>query len=42
MQRNLDGKKMEAKDVMLELFELLPDDSELTSNYRRKLSMAMY
>lgn len=42
VQRNLDGKKMEAKDVMLELFELLPDDSELTSNYRRKLSMAMY
>ena len=42
VQRNLSGKKLQAKDVMLELFELLPDDSELTSDYRRKLSVALY
>lgn len=42
VQQNLGGKKTEAKDVMLEFFDLLPDDSELVGDYRRKLSMAMY
>ena len=31
-----------ARELMVEVFRVLPDDSELTSNYRRKLSMALY
>ena len=31
-----------ARELMIDIFRVLPDDSELTSNYRRKLSMAMY
>jgi putative thioredoxin len=31
-----------ARKMMVDIFQLLPDDSELTSNYRRKLSAALY
>lgn len=31
-----------ARQVMVDIFRVLPDDSELTSTYRRKLSMALY
>jgi putative thioredoxin len=31
-----------ARQVMVDIFRLLPDDSELTSRYRRKLSAALF
>ena len=31
-----------ARQLMVDIFRLLPDDSELLSEYRRKLSMALY
>ncbi|MEK6247631.1 MAG: tetratricopeptide repeat protein [Planctomycetales bacterium] len=31
-----------ARQIMVDIFQLQPDDSELTSLYRRKLSMALY
>ena len=31
-----------ARQVMLDIFRVLPDDSELTTTYRRKLSTALY
>ncbi len=31
-----------ARDTMVDIFRLLPDDSELTRTYRRKLSTALY
>lgn len=31
-----------ARQTMVDLFRLLPDDSQLVSDYRRKLSMALY
>ncbi len=31
-----------ARKIMVDIFQLLPDDSELTSTYRRKLSAALY
>lgn len=31
-----------ARQVMIDIFRVLPDDSELTTTYRRKLSMALY
>ena len=31
-----------ARQVMIDIFRVLPDDSELTTNYRRKLSLALY
>ncbi len=32
----------QARALMVEVFRVLPEDSELTSEYRRKLSMALY
>ena len=32
----------EARALMVDIFRLLPEDSELTSTYRRKLSTALY
>ncbi len=32
----------EARKLMIEIFQSLPDDSELTTNYRRQLSQVMY
>jgi putative thioredoxin len=31
-----------ARRIMVDIFRLLPDDSELTSTYRRKLAVALY
>ena len=31
-----------ARQVMVDIFRVLPDDSELTTEYRRKLSLALY
>ncbi len=39
---NLDGRRGEAKDLMLELFALLGDDAPLVHDYRRQLSTALY
>lgn len=36
------GVGEQAKQVMVDIFRLLPEDSELTSTYRRQLSMALY
>ena len=36
------GLGEQARVLMLEMFRVLPEDSELTSNYRRKLSSALY
>ncbi len=38
--RKLTGEQ--GRQLMVEVFRILPDDSPLTSDYRRKLSMAMY
>lgn len=40
----LDRKKTgeAARQLMVDIFRVLPDDSELTREYRRKLSMALY
>jgi len=32
----------DARKLMVEIFQALPDDSELTATYRRKLSMVLY
>ena len=37
-----EGLGEEARKVMLNVFRLLPDDSELAADYRRKLSAALY
>ena len=31
-----------ARKIMVDIFQLLPNDSELTSTYRRKLAAALY
>ena len=31
-----------ARQLMVDIFRLLPDDSQLTSEYRRRLSTALY
>lgn len=36
------GTGEQARALMVEVFKILPEDSELTSEYRRKLSMALY
>ena len=42
VQRDRSGVGEPARKLMLEIFLALPADSELTSQYRRKLSMALY
>ena len=32
----------QARQLMVDMFKLLPDDSDLTREYRRQLSMALY
>jgi putative thioredoxin len=36
------GTGESARQMMIEIFRVLPDDSELTGAYRRKLSMLLY
>lgn len=40
--RDRKGVGEQARALMVEVFRVLPDDSELTSEYRRKLSTALY
>jgi len=40
LDRKLTGEK--ARALMVDVFRVLPEDSELTRDYRRKLSMALY
>jgi putative thioredoxin len=42
VQSDRHGFGEEARKLMVDIFRLLPDDSELTSIYRRKLSAALY
>ena len=42
VQKDKQGTGQTARQIMVDIFRLLPDDSELTSTYRRKLSFALY
>ena len=42
VQRDRQGVGEEARRVMVDIFRVLPDDSELTGEYRRKLSTALF
>ncbi|MEE2641402.1 MAG: tetratricopeptide repeat protein [Planctomycetota bacterium] len=42
VRRDKAGWGDRARELMVEVFQSLPDDSELTHEYRRKLSMALY
>ena len=42
VEKDKTGLGDSARQVMIDIFRVLPDDSELTSTYRRKLSMALY
>lgn len=42
IERSKTGVGDEARQLMVDLFHALPDDSPLTTEYRRKLSMALY
>jgi putative thioredoxin len=42
VQRDRHGVGETARRVMVDLFRVLPEDSPLTSDYRRKLAMALY
>jgi putative thioredoxin len=42
VQKDRKGIGEEARQVMVDIFRVLPGDSDLISTYRRKLSMAMY
>jgi putative thioredoxin len=42
VQQDRAGVGEQARQLMIDVFRVLPEDSELTSSYRRKLSMALY
>lgn len=42
VHRDKKGVGVQSKELMVRLFQALPDDSELVSEYRRKLSIALY
>ena len=42
VQRDRQGAGEPARQLMIDIFRVLPEDSELTSTYRRKLSMALF
>ena len=42
VERDRHGVGESARQRMVEIFHVLPDDSELTREYRRRLSMALY
>ena len=42
VERDKGEVREQARELMVDIFRVLPDDSELTATYRRKLSMAMY
>jgi len=42
VQQDKSELRDKARQLMIDVFRVLPDESELTSTYRRKLSMALY
>ena len=42
VERDRKGVGDAAREVMIDIFRVLPSDSELTTTYRRKLSTALY
>jgi putative thioredoxin len=42
VEQDKKGVGDKARQVMIDIFRVLPDDSELTTTYRRKLSLALY
>lgn len=42
VERDRKGVGEQARKLMVEIFQALPDDSDLTAQYRRKLSLALY
>src|SRR5690606_9880520 len=42
IQTRRDGPGEEARQLMIDIFRVLPGDSELTGTYRRKLASALY
>ena len=42
VQHDRQGTGELARQLMIDIFRVLPEDSELTSTYRRKLSMALF
>lgn len=42
VERDRKGSGESARKLMIEIFQVLPDGSELTTEYRRKLSRALY
>lgn len=42
VERDRMGMGEQARQLMIDIFRVLPEDSELTSTYRRKLSMALF
>jgi putative thioredoxin len=42
VQRDKKGIGQQARELMVQIFQALPSDSDLVTNYRRKLSLAMY
>ncbi len=42
VEQDPQGARNQAKEAMVDMFRVLGEDNELTSNYRRQLSMALY
>ena len=42
VQRDKKGVGQQARELMIQIFQALPSDSDLATSYRRKLSQAMY
>ena len=42
VERDREGTREPARAMMIEIFRALPDDAQLTRDYRRKLSMLLY
>ena len=42
VQNDFGDQRERARQVMVDIFRLLPPDSELTSDFRRQLSMALF
>ena len=42
VQRDKQVWREPARQLMVDIFHVLPDDSDLASEYRRQLSMALY
>ena len=42
VEKDKHGVGKEARQVMVDIFRVLPDDSTLVTDYRRKLTLALY